>query len=155
MKCNVLQKYSYQQCRTIQTVCMTDIIMYFCVQVQKLPVTVSDQENFYKSLGQRIREARQKNKFTQDDFANRLDLSRASIVNIEKGRQHPPIHSLWNIAKLLNLEIADLLPSTKTEQTLSEGWKKIVSKKPIKEKTQVLRFIEEVEFQKRRTNEKS
>jgi len=40
-----------------------------------------------------------------------LGMSRVSMVNIEAGRQHPPVHVLWDIAQELDVELASLLPS--------------------------------------------
>lgn len=37
-------------------------------------------------------------------------MSRVSIVNIEAGRQHPPVHVLWDIAQELDVELTFLLP---------------------------------------------
>ncbi len=36
--------------------------------------------------------------------------TRASVSNIEAGRQHPPLHALYAIADALNVAITDLLP---------------------------------------------
>lgn len=39
-----------------------------------------------------------------------VGLSRASIVNIEAGRQCPTLHALWNIAVALEIEVHVLIP---------------------------------------------
>ncbi|GAB3832936.1 helix-turn-helix transcriptional regulator [Pontibacter rugosus] len=71
----------------------------------------SDQINFlYISLGKRIREERERAKFKQTNFAELLSISRASLVNIEQGKQRPPLHIIYEIAKLLKVSITDLLP---------------------------------------------
>jgi transcriptional regulator with XRE-family HTH domain len=44
-------------------------------------------------------------------LADELGLSRTSVTNIEKGRQPVQIHSLYMIARLLTVELKDLLPS--------------------------------------------
>ncbi len=38
-------------------------------------------------------------------------MSRTSVVNIEKGRQHTSLHVLWQIAERLDVEAASLLPT--------------------------------------------
>lgn len=38
-------------------------------------------------------------------------MSRTSMVNIEKGRQHTSLHVLWEIAERLDVEAKSLLPS--------------------------------------------
>jgi transcriptional regulator with XRE-family HTH domain len=40
------------------------------------------------------------------------------VVNIESGRQRPPVHLLWELAGALNVEIAHLLPQ---RRELAEG----------------------------------
>lgn len=50
---------------------------------------------------------------SQADLAARVGLSRASIANIEAGRQNVLLHHACNIATALRLSsVADLVPST-------------------------------------------
>ena len=63
----------------------------------------------YTAIGQKIRGARAQAKFTQQQLADKLELSRVSVVNIEKGRQHPSIHILVDISRTLNEPLIQLL----------------------------------------------
>lgn len=72
---------------------------------------ITDLEKFYSDLGENIKELRQKKGYSQEDLAIFLNLTRTSVVNIEKGRQRPPIHTLSEIASFLNVHIYDLFPS--------------------------------------------
>ena len=47
---------------------------------------------------------------SQAKLAQELGLSRASVVNIEAGRQRTPLHVLWRIAEELQTDIALLIP---------------------------------------------
>ncbi len=107
----------------------------------------AEQNKFYVILGYRIREARIKANLKQETFATFLSLSRASIVNIEKGRQHPPIHLLWDIAKVLNIQVYDLLPQFEVGDKVSSQWKKIIAKESTDKltKEKILGFIEEIQ----------
>jgi transcriptional regulator with XRE-family HTH domain len=69
-------------------------------------------DGLYKQIGRRIREAREhaRPKLSQERLAKRLGISRASIVNIEAGRQHAPVHVLWQIAELLGTDLTLLIP---------------------------------------------
>ena len=65
--------------------------------------------HLYRCIGKNIFSYRKKLGFSQQDLADRIQMSRVSVVNIEKGRQHPPIHLLFKISKLLNVDIIELL----------------------------------------------
>ena len=69
-----------------------------------------DKDSLYLALGKRIRRHREEAKLSQERLSRGLNVSRTSIVNIEAGRQHPPLHTLWRIAEVLNVEPAALLP---------------------------------------------
>lgn len=69
-----------------------------------------EHDRLYRMIGDRIREARERNNVRQAALATKLALSRVSIVNIEKGRQRPPVHVLWQIAEELGIEPASLIP---------------------------------------------
>jgi transcriptional regulator with XRE-family HTH domain len=69
-------------------------------------------DELYREIGRKIRDARERTtpKISQDKLAKRLGMSRASIVNIEAGRQHPPLHLLWQIAEILGTDPVLLIP---------------------------------------------
>ena len=68
------------------------------------------QRPIYTEIGSRIRSRRKQLRLTQEALANRLELSRASLANIETGRQSVLVHRLYPIARALKLNVADLLP---------------------------------------------
>ena len=51
---------------------------------------------------------------TQEQLAAKLRLTRTSITNIERGRQHIQLHVLYRLARSLEVEVLDLLPSQKS-----------------------------------------
>jgi transcriptional regulator with XRE-family HTH domain len=73
---------------------------------------MDDVQGLYPAVGRKIRAARERStpRLSQDKLAKRLGISRASIVNIEAGRQHAPLDLLWNIAQILDLELTILIP---------------------------------------------
>jgi transcriptional regulator with XRE-family HTH domain len=73
---------------------------------------MADFEELYRELGRRIRQARERNSegLSQDALAKQLGISRASVVNIEAGRQRAPLHLLWQIAQLLETDLTSLIP---------------------------------------------
>ena len=70
-----------------------------------------DSLRLYQQVGERIRSRRKHLGWTQATLAQHLGLSRASLANIEVGRQNVLLHRLYRIAGTLNVEVADLLPS--------------------------------------------
>jgi transcriptional regulator with XRE-family HTH domain len=74
-------------------------------------MTASD-DLLYQIVGEKIRIARSRQHpvLSQAKLAQRLGISRASVVNIEAGRQHAPLHVLWQIAENVGVELALLLP---------------------------------------------
>src|SRR5688572_13244659 len=70
----------------------------------------AEYDRLYRLIGDRIREARERMGMTQTALAAKLGLSRVSVVNVERGRQRPPIHVLWQIGEQLGVEPAALIP---------------------------------------------
>lgn len=74
---------------------------------------MNNQDEFYKSLGSRIRKARIALNLTQEQVADTLSLNRTSITNIEKGKQKILAHTLIDLAESLQISVTDLLPKSK------------------------------------------
>ena len=70
-----------------------------------------DSPWLYEEVGKRIKNRRKHLQLTQERLAQLLGLSRASLANIEIGRQNLLLHRLYQIAATLDVEIVDLLPS--------------------------------------------
>lgn len=68
-----------------------------------------EQEYLYESIGSQIKKLRKKSRFSQEQLAKKLGLSRVSVVNIECGRQHPSIHLLVEISRILNVKISSFI----------------------------------------------
>jgi DNA-binding XRE family transcriptional regulator len=76
-------------------------------------MTKDDSKKFYAELGERIRRSRERDEhgMTQEELGRRVKLSRTSIVNIEKGRQHLAAHQVYIFAAALKVRPEALLPS--------------------------------------------
>ncbi len=68
-------------------------------------------ELLYKEFGRLLRKSRSDAKLTQGQVAERVGLTRTSITNIERGRQHVGLHQLFLLAAAVGVQPADLLPS--------------------------------------------
>lgn len=73
-------------------------------------------DDFYNELGDRIKSERLKRKITQDDLGSLLDLTRASIINLEKGRHKPSIYQLIVIARFFDIDYTSLIPVASEKQ---------------------------------------
>ena len=66
----------------------------------------------YRQLGQAIAARRAELGITQADVAAKIGLTRASLANIETGRQKVMLHHVYRILEALKLKsILDLLPT--------------------------------------------
>jgi len=63
-----------------------------------------DAAHIYRNLGKRIRDLRKSLPKTQDQLAKEIGISRASLANIEAGRQQVLVHHLFALASALQLE---------------------------------------------------
>lgn len=81
-------------------------------------MTSEDVDQFYSNLGEKIKKARTRGpKLSQSALGKIIGLSRTSIVNIENGRQHLQLHTLYQIAQVLKVEPINLFPSSQSEIT--------------------------------------
>jgi transcriptional regulator with XRE-family HTH domain len=73
---------------------------------------VSEKE-LYRRLGRAVAERRAELGLTQGQIAAQLGLSRASVANLENGRQRIMVHQLYALANALKFKsILDLVPPT-------------------------------------------
>jgi transcriptional regulator with XRE-family HTH domain len=70
-----------------------------------------NSDELYCALGLLIAEHRKRARMTQQSLAVALGLSRASVANIERGKQGVLLHVIFKIASILNLSVLELIPS--------------------------------------------
>jgi transcriptional regulator with XRE-family HTH domain len=70
-------------------------------------------EAFYEALGSRIQEERKRRRMTQAQLGACLvpQSTRASIANIENGKQRVLVHTLVQLANTLESDVPRLLPT--------------------------------------------
>jgi transcriptional regulator with XRE-family HTH domain len=90
-----------------QTVCQTNLQMY----IGAMDDSVSTR--LYLAFGELVRMHRESRSppMTQEKLGRLIGLSRTSITNIERGRQHATLHHLFAIAEALSVAPAALLPT--------------------------------------------
>ncbi len=62
-----------------------------------------------KNLGINIKSERLRARISQEELAERCDISRNSVSLIETGKLHPTILRVVDIARALNIDISKLL----------------------------------------------
>jgi transcriptional regulator with XRE-family HTH domain len=99
----------------------------------------------YEELGQRIRARRVERGLSQSKLAEYVELTRTSISNIENGRQHLPLHTLYRFADVLGCRPHDLLPDVQLvrPQPVEEALASVAGREDVK------RFLEKVRQKKR------
>lgn len=80
-----------------------------------------EEFKFYQWVGKKIAKARKKSKLKQEDLATMIGRSRASIANIERGKQTPPLFVFWVIADKLQIDIKDILPINNEHLVLGQS----------------------------------
>jgi transcriptional regulator with XRE-family HTH domain len=63
-------------------------------------------------MGEIIKRIRKLKGISQDELAEKLNLTRTSVVNIEKGRQGISVEHIWGIAAVMNINPSELFPKT-------------------------------------------
>ena len=108
----VLKKFIFINLFKSEVVNLTNVynIDYLYFSGYICHVNQKEQERLYQLLGENVRRYRIQRGFTQEQLADRIDLTRTSVVNIEQGRQHPPLHLLFQIAKSLKVPLQTLVP---------------------------------------------
>ncbi len=84
-------------------------------------------EGIYDYIGARIRSERIEANLSQEELGLRVGLTRTSISNIELGQQKVQIHTLYEIASLLNVPLTALLPPSPSQVEVEERYLKKLS----------------------------
>ena len=73
-------------------------------------LAMADFDDLYGEVGRKLRQARVTQGLSQERLAQQLGISRASVVNIEAGRQRAPLHLLWQLSEALATDLSMLIP---------------------------------------------
>lgn len=77
-------------------------------------------EAVYKEIGRNIRTRRRQIDASQDSIAQQLGISRATLANIETGRQRVLVHQLYGIAHALGIKPGDIMPPPSSDKAADD-----------------------------------
>ena len=108
------------------------------------PLTES-MKSLLKSVGRRVRSAREELQLTQEQLAERAGLHVSYVGQIERGLREPSLKSLFAVAKALNLQVAALLSEAeeKEDRLLRELRRAMGALKPPQQR-EVLKIVRQV-----------
>jgi len=66
-----------------------------------------------QSFGHRLSRVRGLRNLTQAQLGSRIGVSRTTIANLEIGKQNVQLHQVFALARALNAQVQDLIPSTR------------------------------------------
>jgi transcriptional regulator with XRE-family HTH domain len=94
---------------------------------------------FYARMGGELRRRRTALGLKQEDLALRVQLSRASIANVEGGRQAIPVHHLVELAEALETAASDILRAAEAKSDGAAVQLPAETPKPVREFVRNLR----------------
>jgi transcriptional regulator with XRE-family HTH domain len=62
----------------------------------------------HKKFGERLKELRSKNNFTQEDLADKVGVDRSYMGFLERGEKNPTLEKLTLIAKAFKISLSEL-----------------------------------------------
>lgn len=86
-------------------------------------------------IGSRIRQYRKDKDLTQEQLANKINVTKNRISNWEQGINRPDVEIIGNICRVLNVSPSDLLDVHLSDDVLTEHEKKVI--KAYREKTEI------------------
>tara|TARA_R110002051_G_scaffold2660_1_gene14282 strand:- start:26712 stop:26987 length:276 start_codon:yes stop_codon:yes gene_type:complete len=85
-----------------------------------MPLSKSEKE-FIKKLGDNIVFIRERKLLKQKELSDLLDMDDGSLRRIESGRTNPTTSTLYNIAKVLDIEVSELFTFDKDKMQHTES----------------------------------
>jgi len=115
-------------------------------------VNDTDLRRFYARLGGNVRSTRVSAGLSQAGLAERIGFTRASVSNLEAGRQRIALHLFVQIAQALDVEPSRLLPglSSRPEHDVLEDLQQHIGHVPESAQDFVFRAVAQLAADRRR-----
>lgn len=85
------------------------------MEQDKATSTESNDRDIVARLGVKIRSLRKAHNLTLEQLAQRSNVSRSMLSQIERGETNPTFGTLWNLAQALGIELSDLVEEAHEE----------------------------------------
>ena len=119
-----------------------------CSTATLLELAMANDQQFLETLGERIRELRKAQGMTQEDLAERMDVTQALIASYESARRSIPLRKLCLLADIFGIPIQEVVghtaprrhkpgPASKLERRLEE-----IERLPRSEQKFVIRMLD-------------
>jgi transcriptional regulator with XRE-family HTH domain len=82
---------------------------------------MQDKDTLYAKIGGNIRFLRKQAELSQENLADKVGLKRASIAQIETGKQAISVFLLYNIGEALGKKVSEILPEYDIFDTYSKN----------------------------------
>lgn len=76
----------------------------------------------YKIFGTKLKELRKEEKITQEELAEKMEVSKTTIVNYENGNRKVPLEMVIKISRYFNVPIDSLLDLDDKNVSLIKQW---------------------------------
>lgn len=99
----------------------------------------------YSSLGKNIKLARKKVHMTQEELAERVDISTVFVSQIENANRKASLETVYKISKVLNISMDELLSSESAKETDdTEELLYLLKPRTISEKKFITRIVKNI-----------
>lgn len=70
----------------------------------------AEKQKFAKYIGKRLREVREKKtNLSQEQLSEQAGYYRTYVGHIENGKHSPSVHTMWRLAKVMKVDLGELL----------------------------------------------
>lgn len=70
----------------------------------------AEKQKFATHIGKRLREVREKKtKLSQEQLSEQAGYYRTYVGHIENGKHSPSVHTMWRLAKVMKVDLGELL----------------------------------------------
>lgn len=111
-------------------------------------MTKKEKKHLFETIGFQIRKLRLDADLSQEALGELVQKSRTSIVNIELGRQHPPLDLLIDISACLHVPLQELIGesvwSKNGNTKLDKVKESLLKEKSDKDISKVIDLIDEI-----------